>query len=104
MRSSVVRVGPTLTGFADDWDLTIFEELMPRWQRFGIQRHWNMMQPEDVAAGGRDGRDRTRAHVGPDRRGAAEPAGRAGYLIATGTTGAPTAPVSGSGGATSRNS
>jgi NAD(P)-dependent dehydrogenase (short-subunit alcohol dehydrogenase family) len=49
VRSSVVRVGPTLTGFADDWDLTIFEELMPRWQRFGIQRHWNVMQPEDVA-------------------------------------------------------
>jgi NAD(P)-dependent dehydrogenase (short-subunit alcohol dehydrogenase family) len=49
VRSSVVRVGPTLTGFADDWDLTIFEELMPRWQRFGIQRHWNMMQPDDVA-------------------------------------------------------
>jgi NAD(P)-dependent dehydrogenase (short-subunit alcohol dehydrogenase family) len=49
VRSSVVRVGPTLTGFADDWDLTIFEELMPRWQRFGIQRHFNTMQPEDVA-------------------------------------------------------
>lgn len=49
VRSSVVRVGPTLTGFADDWDLSVFEELMPRWQRFGIQRHFNTMQPEDVA-------------------------------------------------------
>jgi NADP-dependent 3-hydroxy acid dehydrogenase YdfG len=49
VRSSVVRVGPTLTGFADDWDLSIFEELMPRWQRFGIQRHFNTMHPEDVA-------------------------------------------------------
>jgi NAD(P)-dependent dehydrogenase (short-subunit alcohol dehydrogenase family) len=49
VRSSIVRVGPTLTGFADDWDLAIFEELMPRWQRFGIQRHFNTMQPEDVA-------------------------------------------------------
>ena len=49
VRSSVVRVGPTLTGFADEWDLTIFDELMPRWQRFGIQRHFNTMQPEDVA-------------------------------------------------------
>jgi NAD(P)-dependent dehydrogenase (short-subunit alcohol dehydrogenase family) len=49
VRSSVVRVGPTLTGFADDWDLTVFEELMPRWQRFGIQRHFNTMLPEDVA-------------------------------------------------------
>jgi NAD(P)-dependent dehydrogenase (short-subunit alcohol dehydrogenase family) len=49
VRSSVVRVGPTETGFADEWDLTIFEELTPRWQRFGIQRHFNTMQPEDVA-------------------------------------------------------
>ena len=49
IRSSVVRVGPTLTGFAEDWDLTIFEELMPRWQRFGIQRHFHTMQPDDVA-------------------------------------------------------
>jgi NAD(P)-dependent dehydrogenase (short-subunit alcohol dehydrogenase family) len=49
VRSSVVRVGPTITGFADDWDLAIFEELMPRWQRFGIQRHFNTMEPEDVA-------------------------------------------------------
>ncbi|HWS45484.1 MAG TPA: SDR family NAD(P)-dependent oxidoreductase, partial [Acidimicrobiia bacterium] len=49
IRSSIVRVGPTLSGFADGWDLAIFEELMPRWQRFGIQRHFNTMQPEDVA-------------------------------------------------------
>jgi NADP-dependent 3-hydroxy acid dehydrogenase YdfG len=48
IRSSIVRAGPTATGFADDWDLTIFEELMPRWQRFGIQRHFHTMQPEDV--------------------------------------------------------
>jgi NADP-dependent 3-hydroxy acid dehydrogenase YdfG len=49
IRSSIVRVGPTLTGFADEWDLTVFDDLMPRWQRFGIQRHFNTMQPEDVA-------------------------------------------------------
>jgi NADP-dependent 3-hydroxy acid dehydrogenase YdfG len=49
IRSSVVRVGPTLTSFADEWDLAIFDELMPKWQRFGIQRHFNTMQPEDVA-------------------------------------------------------
>jgi len=49
VRASVVRVGPTMTGFADEWDLTVFDELMPRWQRFGIQRHFNTMQPEDVA-------------------------------------------------------
>jgi NADP-dependent 3-hydroxy acid dehydrogenase YdfG len=49
VRSSVVRVGPTLTGFAEEWDLAVFDDLMPRWQRFGIQRHFNTMQPEDVA-------------------------------------------------------
>jgi NAD(P)-dependent dehydrogenase (short-subunit alcohol dehydrogenase family) len=49
IRSSVVRVGPTLTGFADEWDLSVFDEIMPRWQRFGIQRHFNTMLPEDVA-------------------------------------------------------
>jgi len=49
IRSSVVRVGPTLTGFADDWDLKVFDELMPRWHRFGVQRHFETLQPEDVA-------------------------------------------------------
>ncbi len=48
IRSSVVRVGPTLTGFSDGWDLAIFDELLPRWQRFGIQRHWKTLTPEDV--------------------------------------------------------
>jgi NAD(P)-dependent dehydrogenase (short-subunit alcohol dehydrogenase family) len=49
IRSSIVRVGPTMTGFADGWDLTIFEELLPRWKRFGIQRHFETMVPDDVA-------------------------------------------------------
>jgi NAD(P)-dependent dehydrogenase (short-subunit alcohol dehydrogenase family) len=49
IRSSIVRVGPTLTGFAEDWDTEIFGEIIPHWQRFGIQRHFNTMQPEDIA-------------------------------------------------------
>jgi NAD(P)-dependent dehydrogenase (short-subunit alcohol dehydrogenase family) len=49
IRSSIVRVGPTLTGFADEWDTEVFAEIIPHWQRFGIQRHFNTMQPEDVA-------------------------------------------------------
>ncbi|MCU1428215.1 MAG: hypothetical protein JWL83_2215 [Actinomycetia bacterium] len=49
IRSSMVRVGPTLTGFADAWDPAIFEKLIPYWQRFGAQRHWGVLQPEDVA-------------------------------------------------------
>ena len=48
IRSSIVRAGPTVTGFADDWDLAIFDDLMPLWQRFGIQRHFGTMQPADV--------------------------------------------------------
>jgi NADP-dependent 3-hydroxy acid dehydrogenase YdfG len=50
LRATVVRVGPTQgTTFADGWDPRIFEELFPRWQRFGLQRHFNTMQPEDIA-------------------------------------------------------
>lgn len=49
IRSSIVRVGPTLTGFAEDWDTTVFAAIIPHWQRFGIQRHFNTMQPEDIA-------------------------------------------------------
>jgi|tagenome__1003787_1003787.scaffolds.fasta_scaffold20987070_9 NAD(P)-dependent dehydrogenase (short-subunit alcohol dehydrogenase family) len=49
IRASIVRVGPTLTGFAETWDLEQFAAIIPHWQRFGIQRHFNMMQPEDVA-------------------------------------------------------
>jgi NAD(P)-dependent dehydrogenase (short-subunit alcohol dehydrogenase family) len=48
IRSSVVRVGPTVTGFADDWDPDVVGELMPYWQRMGVHRHWNVMQPADV--------------------------------------------------------
>ena len=49
IRSSIVRVGPTITGFADGWDMEMFAEIIPRWQRFGIQRHFNTMQPDDIA-------------------------------------------------------
>jgi short-subunit dehydrogenase len=49
IRSSIVRVGPTLTEFADRWDVEPFTEIIASWQRFGIQRHFNTMQPDDVA-------------------------------------------------------
>ncbi len=49
IRSSIVRVGPTLTGFADGWDAEMFADIIPFWQRFGIQRHFQTMQPDDVA-------------------------------------------------------
>jgi NADP-dependent 3-hydroxy acid dehydrogenase YdfG len=50
IRSTIVRVGPTESGFADGWDPSIFDELIPYWQRFGAQRHWGICQPEDIAA------------------------------------------------------
>jgi NAD(P)-dependent dehydrogenase (short-subunit alcohol dehydrogenase family) len=49
IRASIVRVGPTITGFAEGWDLEQFAEIIPHWQRFGIQRHFNTMQPDDIA-------------------------------------------------------
>jgi len=49
IRSSIVRVGPTITGFADSWDVEGFTEIIASWQRFGIQRHFNTMQADDVA-------------------------------------------------------
>jgi NADP-dependent 3-hydroxy acid dehydrogenase YdfG len=49
IRTSVVRVGPTMTEFGRDWDPAVFEALFPYWNRFGIQRHFGVMQPEDVA-------------------------------------------------------
>jgi len=49
IRTSVLRLGPTLTGFAEEWDLDVFTELMPRWHRFGVQRHFETLEPDDVA-------------------------------------------------------
>lgn len=49
IRSTIVRVGPTLTGVGHDWDPAIFEALLPRWRHFGLQRHWATMLPDDVA-------------------------------------------------------
>jgi NAD(P)-dependent dehydrogenase (short-subunit alcohol dehydrogenase family) len=49
IRTSVVRVGPTLTSFGDGWNPEIFETLMPQWQRFGFQRHWHTNDTATVA-------------------------------------------------------
>jgi NAD(P)-dependent dehydrogenase (short-subunit alcohol dehydrogenase family) len=49
IRSSVVRVGPTLTSFGDGWDTDVFDSLLPEWQRFGLQRHWNTIDVATVA-------------------------------------------------------
>lgn len=51
IRVSTLRVGPTLTGFADEWGVSgdEFMALVARWQTFGEQRHFNTCQPEDQA-------------------------------------------------------
>jgi len=50
IRTTVVRVGPTLTDFADDWTPGTFEHLLDIWPRFGIQRHFNTVEPADIAS------------------------------------------------------
>jgi NAD(P)-dependent dehydrogenase (short-subunit alcohol dehydrogenase family) len=47
---TTVRVGPTLTDFANTWDADRIEAMMSMWPRFGIQRHFETMTPADVAA------------------------------------------------------
>jgi NADP-dependent 3-hydroxy acid dehydrogenase YdfG len=49
IRTTVVRVGPTLTDFAGEWAEGSFEHLVDLWPRFGIQRHFNTMEPSDIA-------------------------------------------------------
>jgi NADP-dependent 3-hydroxy acid dehydrogenase YdfG len=49
IRTTVVRVGPTLTDFAGDWTPGTFEHLLDIWPRFGIQRHFNTVDPVDIA-------------------------------------------------------
>lgn len=50
IRTTVVRVGPTLTDFATAWEPGAYEHFVRDWPRFGLQRHHETMQPEDVAA------------------------------------------------------
>jgi NADP-dependent 3-hydroxy acid dehydrogenase YdfG len=49
IRTTVVRVGPTITDFASDWEPGTFEHLLGIWPRFGIQRHFNTVEPVDIA-------------------------------------------------------
>jgi NADP-dependent 3-hydroxy acid dehydrogenase YdfG len=49
VRSTTVRVGPTLTEFGSRWDRHEVEDLMAYWPRFGLQRHSGVLDPETVA-------------------------------------------------------
>jgi NAD(P)-dependent dehydrogenase (short-subunit alcohol dehydrogenase family) len=49
IRSTIVRVGPTLSEFGFSWPRDEIEQLMQYWPRFGLQRHGGVLAPEDVA-------------------------------------------------------
>ena len=45
VRSTTVRVGPTLTDFASGWTPDQIDDLMTYWPHYGIQRHFNTLHP-----------------------------------------------------------
>jgi NADP-dependent 3-hydroxy acid dehydrogenase YdfG len=49
IRSTIVRVGPTVSEFGARWPPDQLDELMQYWPRYGLQRHTGYLQPEDVA-------------------------------------------------------
>ncbi len=49
VRATTVRVGPTLTDFASEWSSEQVDDLMSYWPKYGIQRHFNTLHPDDVA-------------------------------------------------------
>jgi NAD(P)-dependent dehydrogenase (short-subunit alcohol dehydrogenase family) len=49
VRSTTVRVGPTLTDFGFGWPADDLEDLMGYWPRFGLQRHAGVLDPSAVA-------------------------------------------------------
>jgi NAD(P)-dependent dehydrogenase (short-subunit alcohol dehydrogenase family) len=49
VRSTTIRVGPTLTDFGVGWPMEDLEDLMGYWPRFGLQRHAGVMDAGAVA-------------------------------------------------------
>jgi NAD(P)-dependent dehydrogenase (short-subunit alcohol dehydrogenase family) len=49
IRSTIVRVGPTVTEFGFSWPADEVRELMEYWPRYGLQRHQGVLAPEHVA-------------------------------------------------------
>jgi NADP-dependent 3-hydroxy acid dehydrogenase YdfG len=49
IRSTTVRVGPTVTEFGASWPADELDELMQYWPRYGLQRHRGSLQADDVA-------------------------------------------------------
>ncbi len=49
IRCTIVRPGPAASEYAAAWDPAKIAELLPYWQRYGLQRHVGFMPPEAVA-------------------------------------------------------
>jgi NADP-dependent 3-hydroxy acid dehydrogenase YdfG len=49
VRSTTVRVGPTLTDFGFGWPMDELEDLMGYWPRFGLQRHAGVLDASAIA-------------------------------------------------------
>jgi NADP-dependent 3-hydroxy acid dehydrogenase YdfG len=49
IRSTTVRVGPTLSEFGFGWPMDELEDLMRYWPRFGLQRHAGVLDAAAVA-------------------------------------------------------
>ena len=49
IRSTTVRVGPCITEFGAAWDMDTIMELTAYWQRYGLQRHFGLLDAIDVA-------------------------------------------------------
>src|SRR5260370_14067582 len=49
IRSTTVRVGPTLSEFGFGWPMDVLEDLMAYWPRYGLQRHAGVLDAATVA-------------------------------------------------------
>jgi NAD(P)-dependent dehydrogenase (short-subunit alcohol dehydrogenase family) len=49
IRSTAVRVGPTLSEFGFGWDMDELTDIMGYWPKFGLQRHGGVLEPEAIA-------------------------------------------------------
>jgi NADP-dependent 3-hydroxy acid dehydrogenase YdfG len=49
IRSTAVRVGPTVSEFGFGWDVNELTDIMGYWPRFGLQRHGGYLDPGAIA-------------------------------------------------------
>ena len=49
IRTTTIRVGPTISEFGFAWPTDVVENLMSYWPRFGLQRHAGILEPEAIA-------------------------------------------------------